>query len=95
MVEYEEIIKRIFFFGEIKMPKIIKIVFLQYPEFNQKYLGHKWYYIYLYDDDSMTVSWGVNNTTYGTRTKSEDGTKFFYKRIEDKIIKGYRIIEIR
>jgi hypothetical protein len=77
------------------MPEITKIVFLQYPKFNIKLVGHKWYNIYLYDNGDITVSWGVNNTTYGTRTKKDAGERDFYKRIETKIYKGYAIREIR
>jgi hypothetical protein len=77
------------------MPEIITIVFLQFPEFDKKLLGHKWYNIYLYDNGDMTVSWGANNITYGTRTRKNAGEKLFYKRVEDKIRKGYAIREIR
>lgn len=77
------------------MPEITKIVFLQSPDFHQKHLGYKWYNIYLYDNGDVTVSWGVNNTTYGTRTRKEVGAGLFYDRVETKIIKGYRIREIR
>jgi hypothetical protein len=77
------------------MPKITKIVFLQSPEFNKRHLGRKWYNVYLYDNGEMTVSWGVDNNTHGTRTRKKAGERLFYDRIEDKIFRGYKIREIR